>query len=153
MGAIVVVDTSVLLNILDVPGCDQDKDKVLAELATSIEEGDHLFIPMTAIVEVGNHIAHVPDGDLRRKAAIRFANEVRKALRNEAPWKPINLPTNEEVLSWIDSFPEYATRGIGMGDLAIKEEWEDLCNKNRMSRVRVWSLDVHLAGLDRAASS
>ena len=37
-----------------------------------------------------------------------------------------------------------------MGDLSIKKEWEDLCAKYRMSRVRVWTLDDDLAGLDRA---
>lgn len=37
-----------------------------------------------------------------------------------------------------------------MGDLSIKKEWEDLCAKYRMSRVRVWTLDNDLAGLDRA---
>ena len=38
----------------------------------------------------------------------------------------------------------------GMGDLSTKKAWEDLCTKYRMSRVRVWTLDDDLAGLDRA---
>jgi predicted nucleic acid-binding protein len=151
MSSIVIVDTSVLLNILDVPGRNQDRDAVLNRLGELIEGGDHLFIPMAAIVEVGNHIAHVANGAHRRAAAERFVLEVRKALSNEAPWKPINFPSNEEVLGWLDAFPASATRGVGMGDLSIKEEWAALCVRNAMSHVWVWTLDGDLAGLIRPA--
>lgn len=150
MSAIVIVDTSVLLNILDVPGRNESRAEVLAELEKLIEARDHLFIPMAAIVEVGNHIAQLGNGAARRAAAERFIAEVRKALADEAPWKPINFPSNQEVLSWLDAFPEAAMQGLGMGDLSIKKEWEDLCAKFLMSRVRVWTLDDDLAGLDRA---
>lgn len=149
MSAIVIVDTSVLLNILDVPGRNQERPAVLNRLGGLIEAGDHLFIPMAAIVEVGNHIAHVGNGAHRRTAAERFVQEVRRALSNEAPWKPINFPSNQEVLSWLNAFPDSATQGIGMGDLSIKKEWEELCMRHRMSRVWVWALDGDLAGLDR----
>lgn len=150
MSSIVLVDTSVLLNILDVPGRNERRDEVLTELGRLIEAGDHFFIPMAAIVEVGNHIAQVANGAHRRAAAQRFVAEVRKALSDEVPWKPINFPSNQEVLSWLDSFPEAATRGMGMGDLSIKKEWDELCLRHRLSRVRVWALDGDLAGLDRA---
>jgi predicted nucleic acid-binding protein len=150
MSAIVIVDTTVLLNILNVPGRNESRAEVLAELEKLIEASDHLFIPMAAIVEVGNHIAQLGNGALRRDAAKRFIVEVRKALADEAPWKPINFPSNQEVLSWLDAFPDAAMQGLGMGDLSIKKEWEDLCAKYRMSRVRVWTLDDNLAGLDRA---
>ena len=149
MSAIVIVDTSVLLNIMDVPDRNQHKPAVLDRLGTLIEAGDHLFIPMAAIVEVGNHIAQVKNGAQRRAAAERFVNEVRSALADEAPWKPINFPSNQQVLSWLDAFPAAATRGIGMGDLSIQKEWEELCQRHRMSRVWVWTLDDDLAGLDR----
>jgi hypothetical protein len=41
-------------------------------------------------------------------------------------------------------------QGLGMGDLSIKKEGEDLCAKYLMSRVRVWTLDADLAGRDGA---
>lgn len=151
MSAIVIVDTSILLNILDVPGRNESRTEVLTALDARIEAGDHLFIPMSAIVEVGNHIAQLSSGAQRRATAERFVAEVRKALADEAPWKPINFPSNLEVLGWLDAFPDAAMQGLGMGDLSIKKEWETLCAKYRMSRVRVWTLDEDLAGLDRAA--
>ena len=112
---------------------------------------DHLFIPMAAIVEVGNLIAHVKNGAQRRAAADRFVKELRSALADEAPWKPINFPSNQEVLSWLDAYPESATKGVGMGDLSIRQEWESCCRRYSMSRVWVWTLDRDLAGLDRLA--
>ena len=151
MSAIVIVDSSVLLNIFDVPGRNQRRKEVHNGLARLIESGDHLFIPMAAIVEVGNLIAHVKNGAQRRAAADRFVRELRSALADEAPWKPINFPSNQEVLSWLDAYPESATRGVGMGDLSIQQEWESCCHRYSMSRVWVWTLDGDLAGLDRPA--
>jgi predicted nucleic acid-binding protein len=153
MSAIVIVDSSVLLNIIDVPDRNQRRAEVFDRLAELIEGGDHLFIPMAAIVEVGNLIAHVRNGAQRRAAAERFVKEVRRALADEAPWKPINFPSNQEVLGWLDAFPESATKKVGMGDLSIRQEWESCCHRYSMSRVWVWTLDGDLAGLDRPVVS
>jgi hypothetical protein len=151
MSAIVIVDSSVFLNILDVPDRNQSRDAVLDRLSVLIDAGAHLFIPMAAIVEVGNHIAHVKNGTHRRAAAERFVDQVRSALDNQAPWKPVNFPSNHEVLGWLDAYPESATRGVGMGDLSIHKEWEACCRQYAMSHVWVWTLDNDLAGLDRPA--
>ena len=152
MGAIVLVDTSVLLNILDVPSRNQARTNVLADLGAAIDAGDHLFIPMAVVFEVGNHIAQIKIGD-RHAAATRFVTEVRKALRNEVPWKPIHMPNNEELLAWLDAFPPAAAKQMGMADLAIQEEWKALCKKSPMSRVRVWALDGDLRHLDHAPTT
>ena len=149
MSAIVIVDSSVLLNIFDVPGRNQRRKEVHDRLSKLIDNADHLFIPMAAIVEVGNLIAHVKNGALRRAAADRFVKELRSALADEAPWKPINFPSNQEILSWLDAYPESATREVGMGDLSIRKEWESCCHRYSMSRVWVWTLDDDLTCLDR----
>ena len=49
--AIVIADTSVLLNKMDMPDRNQHKPAVLDRLGALIDAGDHLFIPMAAIVE------------------------------------------------------------------------------------------------------
>ena len=151
MSSIVIVDSSVLLNIMDVPDRNQHKLQVLGRLEQLIENGDHLFIPMAAIVEVGNLIAHVKNGTQRRAAAERFVKEVRSALANEAPWKPITFPSNQELLGWLEAFPDSASKGIGMGDLSIKQEWQSSCDRFPLSRVWVWTLDGDMAGLDRSS--
>lgn len=48
MSAIVIVDTSVMMNIMDVPDRNQHKPAVLDRLGALIDAGDHLFIPMAA---------------------------------------------------------------------------------------------------------
>ena len=149
MSAIVIVDSSVLLNIIDVPGRNQHRAKVLDRLAALIDSGDHLFILMAAIVEVGKHIARVANGVHRRSAAERFVSEVRSALANEAPCKPVNFPSNQEVLKWLNAFPDSAMRGIGIGDLSIRHEWDACRHRYSMSRVWVWTLARDLAGLDQ----
>lgn len=149
MSAIVLVDTSILLNVVDVPGRNQQRVNVFKELAKRIEDEDHLFIPMAAIVETGNHIAHIDDGGLRRQAAGRFVTAVSDALNDVAPWKPLNFPNHADLSTWLVHFPDCAMRQVGMGDLSIQTEWRALCGKYAMSRVLIWSVDRDLKGFDR----
>lgn len=51
MSEIVVIDTSVFLNVLDVPGFNQDRDSVLRELERLINRNATLLLPMAAVVE------------------------------------------------------------------------------------------------------
>ncbi len=149
MSEIVLVDTSVLLNVIDVPGRNESRAEVLTELRAHIEQGNHLLLPMAAVVEMGNHIAHVGNGAQARAAADRFVTEVRKALRGESPWRMTQFPSNEQVLTWLNEFPNCVSRGVGFGDLSIIKEWESACAKHPMSTVVIWSKDADLAGYER----
>lgn len=152
MGAIVLVDTSILLNVLDIPGRNEERADVLSDLKKWINDDAHLRIPMAAIFEAGNHIANsTGDGQSRRTCAHRFVKALQSALNDEAPWKPIHFPDHERLASWLTDFPDAAMRGHGMGDHSIRKEWESQCDQFPLSRVIVWSLDDDLAGLDRAA--
>jgi len=51
MSAIVLLDTSVYLNVLDVPGFNQDRDKVFAELQDAIGSGDYFLLPLATVWE------------------------------------------------------------------------------------------------------
>jgi hypothetical protein len=150
MSSIVLVDTSILLNVLDVEGRNDLRDEVFDELGTRIEAGDHLFIPLAAIIETGNHIAHVANGAARRSAAKRFVDAVQDALNSVAPWKPLNFPDHTELGAWLQAFPDSATRQIGMGDVSIQHEWKQLCAKFPMSSVAIWSVDEDLQGYEHA---
>lgn len=148
MSTIVLVDTSILLNVVDVPGRNEQRAKVLKTLEQRILQGDHLFIPLAAIIETGNHIAHVADGGQRRQAAQRFTQAVEDAAKNIAPWKPLHFPSNADLSAWLCAFPDSAMRQVGMGDLSIQKEWEQLCQKFPLSRVAIWSADSDLQGFD-----
>ena len=62
MPPIVIVDTSVLLNVLDVPGFNRDRGTVLDRFEELVDDGANLLLPMGAVFETGNHVAHLPGG-------------------------------------------------------------------------------------------
>ena len=149
MSGIVIVDTSVFLNVLDVPGFNQDREADLARFRELIDAGANLLLPIAAIFEAGNHIAQLADGQQRRRYAEAFRDRVREALAGQAPWTPIRLPDDRELADWLHDFPDSAMRGAGMGDLSIVKAWERTRTQHPARRVTIWSHDRHLAGYDR----
>lgn len=149
MPPIVIVDTSVLLNVLNVPGFNQDRDRVLDRLGELIDDRANLLLPMGAVFETGNHIAHLPDGQRRRQYAELLRDEAQKALDGEAPWAPLQFPDARQLADWLGDFPNYAMREIGIVDLSIIKAWERICMQHPTRRIIIWALDQHLAGYDR----
>ncbi len=147
--SICLVDTSIFCNILDVPGRCQDREDVLSGLEQKITGGWNLLLPIAAVIETGNHIAHVGNGTCRRSAAVRFVDQVQKALNGDAPWVVTPLPGSGDWLNWLDKFPENATRGVGIGDLTIIKEFARQCDLHTARRVMIWSLDSDLNSYDR----
>jgi hypothetical protein len=147
--SVVLMDTSVFCNILNVEGCNQDHESVIAVLKTFIRQRDTLLLPMAAVIETGNHIAHIPDGELRRQTAVRFSGQVKEAITGNAPWTAMRFWEPEQLLSWLADFPDHAMRKIGMGDLSIIRDWESMRALHRERRVLIWSLDSDLASYDR----
>ena len=149
MPHVVIVDTSILLNLLDVPGRGQDRDTVDRRFDELVKDGANLLLPVAAIFEAGNHVARLPDGRQRRRHAEKFGDLVRQALEGRAPWTVTPLPGTRKLTGWLDDFPQSAMRGIGMGDLSIVKAWESACARHPRHRVGIWSLDRHLTGYDR----
>lgn len=145
---ICIVDTSILLNILDVPRRSDHRREVLMELRGLLAGKADLLLPPAAVFETGNHIAHVADGRLRRRCAEDFTTQVRKALAGEAPWVVTPLPPRAQIDALLDGFADYAAKEIGFGDVAIIEEWRIQVKLWPQRRVRIWSLDHHLSSHD-----
>ncbi len=146
---ICIVDTSVFCNILDVSGRNQEKEKAFEEPRGFLEEGHTLLLPLAAVYETGNHIAHIGDGGRRRQAALRFVEEVRKAINGSSPWTTTPIPDQQATLGWLDEFPDKAMREISLADLSIIKEFEKQCELHRMRRVFIWSYDADLSGHNR----
>jgi len=146
---ICLVDTTIFCNILEVPGRCQDKQAVLAELEQKIRDRCSLLLPLAAIIETGNHIAHCANGANRRSAAERFVRQVRMAMEGEAPWVVTPVPDNSDWLTWLNEFPDGAMQGVSIADLTIIKEFERQCALNPARRVLIWSLDGDLTGYDR----
>lgn len=158
MSAIVLLDTSIYLNVLDIPGFNQDRDSVFDDFQSNIEQGDHFLLPLATVWETGNHIARLGSGQLRRRHAEQLWANVLDAFHGNTPYRATHFPDREEFLNWLAAFPDYAMRnksarksgeGVSLADLSIIQEWERNCLLHPGRRVRIWSLDSDLASYDR----
>ncbi len=154
MSAICIIDTSIFLNILNVPNRNDKREEVLQSFKEYVELGATFILPMATIVETGNHIAQNGDGGTRRRVAETFCAQVEAALTDEAPYKISNFPKPTEVLGWLNKFPDAAgqnkaptkpNEGTSFGDLSIIEEFNQSVAKYSMSEVFIWSLDGDLS--------
>ncbi|TVQ21047.1 MAG: hypothetical protein EA367_06955 [Leptolyngbya sp. DLM2.Bin15] len=152
MKAVAIVDTSIFCNVLNIPHMNSERTQVMQELKKLLEESTNLLLPMAAIYETGNHIAQLSDGRNRRQFAEAFIEQVKKAIKGEAPWQVMQLPDMEEVGEWLSSFPESAMRGTGIADMSIIKEWEKMIRIAPNRRIFIWSLDSDLQGYDHQIS-
>lgn len=154
MSAICLIDTSIFLNLLDVPNRNNEREQAGTDFIVFRKMGVQFFLPMATIIETGNHIAQNGDGGTRRSTAQRFCKQVKAALIGEAPYQISEFPGSVEVLSWLDAFPDHAsqnkspkktTEGTSFGDLSIIQEYEKCRRRFSMSEIFIWSLDADLA--------
>lgn len=149
MQSICILDTSIFLEILNVPQKASNHQSIMAELKKKLSTGEFLFLPMSTIIETGNHIAQSANGERRRKTAQRFVRFIQDALEGKAPFTPIDFLSSERMKQWMADFPDSAMLGISLGDLSIIKDWEKQCERNKGRRVYIWSFDKHLSGYDR----
>lgn len=138
-----LIDTSVYMNVLDVPGFNQDRAVILQDFQSRIEAKDKFFLPFVVLVETGNHIAQL-NGNIKFTKAEEFVAQVKKALEGETPFTPLKFPEKEKLLQWIDGFPAMSGRGIGFGDFSIIQDWEEQKLLFPAYSVQIWSLDSGL---------
>ena len=146
------VDTSVLCNLLDVPGRNQHRDEIRAEFEALVREGSTRFvIPVTTVIETGNHIANA-DGD-RRAAAERLDRLLAQAARDDAPWQLHAVTWDARFL---DALRAGASTGstmvdhlgnatMGTGDLAILCERDEFLRRSSFRSAEVWTLEATMA--------
>lgn len=145
------VDTSVLVNLLDLDGFNQDKKAVADDLKRRLAAKDALILPITAIIETGNHIAHHGDGSHRRAVAEKFATILQHTRNGTAPWQLHSVQWDSAFLELVISgastgmtLVEHAVNRMGCGDLCVLAEREAYRRRSGIQDVRVWSLDTHL---------
>ena len=152
-GAICIVDTSVFLNLLNVPGRNQGKASIQKAFLDHAESGATFVLPMATVLETGNHVARCGDGGTRRNVAKRFCKVVKAAIDGEAPFTPSEFPSSKDMLGWIEQFPDLVGKnwssrgsreGASFGDLSIIEEYNKCAERFPMSEVFIWSLDSDL---------
>ena len=149
MGDLVIVDTTVFLNLLNVPEFNDDRDCVFRQFKQFVKANATLILPLATILETAGHITQVKTGGNRRRYAELFCEEVRKAARREAPWVLVSTHDSTKLEAWLNAFPDCAMREISLCDVSLIELWKSTCQKRLATRVLIWSLDDHLKGYDR----
>ena len=149
MRTIWFIDTSVLCELVRVPGKDQQHKAIAAEFKKRIHDGDRFIIPITAVVETGNHICNAKVGD-RRGAAGRFSGFLKSVVDGTVPWVVNDVEWGPQFLdrflaggSTGQSFIDLAGNGLmGGGDVAILVERDDLSARSPGLVVKVWTLEA-----------
>ncbi len=148
---VVFIDTSVLCNLLPVPGRDQDQKQVRAEMQERFRAGEQFIIPITSVIETGNFIAQLKDGEVRRGVAQRFHDLLRLIIDGKAPWVLHDIAWNSKFLGLLlegaDTkvpYVDHSMAGLGMGDLCILAE---RCHyQQRLGlRAEIWTRDAQLS--------
>lgn len=151
MRQVELVDTSILVEILNVPGRNANRDAVLAGLRTRrTDQAVSLLLPTATVIETGNHIHHVSDGHARRKCAQAFADVLAQTVAGQAPWTLLNARWDGPLLEAIrggagtgmDLVAHAAKRCLSCGDLSVVAERD--VYRSRVSdgiKVAIWTMD------------
>lgn len=91
MAKVMIIDTNIMCVWLKVPGKDYagknnewDYQKVSAHINDEVSRGTKLCLPMTSIIETGNHIAHVNGNKVPSADALQ--NMIIKSANGDTPW-------------------------------------------------------------------
>ena len=142
------IDTSVMANMLKIPGRCNDAESVQEEFKQVLEAKEVLILPIATIIETGNHIAHIADSNARRSIAGKFGEYLRKTAEGEAPWQLYGIEIDKEGLLYLaDHIEENKKKKIGIGDMSIIHAYDQYRETvPGIGRIMIWSTDTHLQG-------
>lgn len=150
MTAVVFIDTSVLCNLLEVPGRNQDRDVVLDDYRRRSTARNQFVLPIATVIETGNFIAQLKDGRVRRDVASRFHKTLIMVALGKSPWVLHDIAWNaaflQNLLRGCDSGADYVEltmQGLGAGDLCILTERHSFQTRSRLP-TEIWTLDTGL---------
>jgi len=139
-----IIDTCVFTNILDLPGLNQDSHSIKQLLVTYIKQGSTFTLPMATILETGNHIAKLDNGNVRRSKAQEFTKFVTQCFSNTNPWELSEFPRSIDVSKWLEGFPDHAQSRLSFGDLSILDIYTLSKRQSPKKPVKIWTLDKQL---------
>lgn len=145
MSVVRFVDTSILVNLLDVPGKNQDHDRVAIDYQAMVANHDTFVLPVATLVETGNHIANSSGAD-RFRIASKFVELIRVALRGNGNWYVRSEITASVLERILGQLPTNAAAEIGFGDTSIVEQFEEYWKMEQpIGEMCIWSTDHHLS--------
>ncbi|MBR1740479.1 MAG: hypothetical protein IJ733_01160 [Lachnospiraceae bacterium] len=124
-----------------------DAHTVKKEWKKVLEKNELLIMPAATIIETGNHIAHIAEGNVRRSIAGKFGEYLKRTANNDVPWKLYNSKSMDRqgLLYLADHVEEFSTCKIGLGDLSIIYDYNQYRETvPAIGSIMIWSTDEHL---------
>lgn len=156
MTAVTFIDTSILCELLQVPGKSNPSQHsdLVTEMDRRAAAGERFVIPVTALIETGNHIAQC-NGD-RYRLAGKLTAMIRAGIDGIAPWLVLESRLGRDFLQQLcagdstgQTLEQLAARKIGSGDVALLVELNQFLAGSAVGTAAVWTLD---AGLTEVSS-
>ena len=150
MSTVHFIDTSVLVELLNIPGMNQRHEQAKEEYRQLVADQDTFVLPIAVLVETGNHIGQIADGGSRYEISEKFSQIVKKAIQSEDHWNVIpELPVSilEQMM---EDFSQWTKYSSGFGDMSIIQQFEDYWQKRQpIGKMRIWSFDTHLSAYEK----
>ena len=145
------IDTSILVELLNIPNKNAHHEETKEECGRLAANGDVFVLPIAVLVETGNHIAQISDGNIRYDIAKRFSALVQKAIQSEDNWNTVPGIPIETLTTIMNQFPCQAQCKTGFGDISIIEQFNEYWkNRQPIGEMRIWARDDHLKGYSRS---
>lgn len=151
MSTVTFVDTSVLCELLQIPGRSSAKEsaEVAADMDRRFGDGKRFVIPVTTVIETGNHVPQCSGN--RHEIAGRLVRFLRAAIEGVAPWlildPHLGAPFPNSLCEGASTglpLETLAAQKVGAGDVAILVERDQWLAGSAFSTANVWTNDEGL---------
>ncbi|NEA34494.1 hypothetical protein [Streptomyces sp. SID13031] len=151
MAVAVFVDTSILLNLLDVPKRNGERETVTAEFLAWQQEDATFVLPITTVIETGNAVAKI-EGGSRWSFVEKFVQILGQAVVGATPWAASGAVWNADFIQdlidghgHVPALPMLMKSDVGVGDAGILAEMEQYrARVPSATPIRIWTLDAQL---------
>lgn len=148
------IDTSILLEILEVPNKCKDSMKYKKEFAEFTKQSQaNVIMPISVLIETGNHINHIKSNPQAKETSTQKFLEILNLFINSTnPWFFYGYDFNEkDIKRVIETYQGYRYSGTGLGDIFILDSYKEYVSKlkdsgNRNHKIMIWTLDERLQG-------
>lgn len=148
------IDTSILLEILEVPRKCTNPDKFKKEFAAfATQPQASVIIPISVLIETGNHINQIKSNPQEKQKVIqKFLDILDLFINSDNPWFFYGYDfTAEDIERVIETYKGYKYIGPGIGDIFILDAYNEYVSNlrnggNQNHKIEIWTLDQHLQG-------
>ena len=149
---IYVIDTGYLLELFRVPGASTNSSakEIKKRFKEAISNNNGLYVPFTCICELGNRIAQVPNGSIRRKLVFKLLDTVKSSINEGFPWIITPSEGISVIMIYCVEFASYCDMGIGLTDTLVIQESIRLNRKYSGFgyKIHIWTKDKTLKSFE-----